>query len=567
MGVVACRFDMPVLTDSLFSRRRFCGLFLLLTSLAGAADAAPPTGPADTPDSAAALAAQGTRLLRKGLRFERAAEYFAQAAEKDPKNPAYPLALGCALASRSASLAYTAGRAFSLSEARAHFAETVREWEEERETLRAMDPKEFSDADYEKTRPEMPPAREFRTKDDSQPYRLTREQVERRLTDLQTKALAAWESGIALSASPAEKAQAYYIQGWGMRVLSLFLNSAALDDSEEPAVPASVPFMVKGIPKKSEFLAAFGKAIELAPQNPLYWQAKGDALIGRSDAAEDKKGAEKAYRAALERKPRNAAALWYLLYDWTAAKAVNEFSSDLSPKPDTDWPAALDLLRRASARDKGNAWPLYEEAGVLFRDAPYSLTGPSGNPEASEKEKEARRAAVRTDAARKTGRHAIDLITEGNRAARYETPHYADSVPPLLDAVWHYVFPVIIPFSSFARIRELARSAAGYAQFVAESEKQPDEAERAALAVVGMGYRMIGDWPTKDDPATGRTVIAGLVGIAVAGIGYKYAEKVYETLGATGKLTALQAENAAFKKRVELYRKAVTEDMKRDEAD
>jgi hypothetical protein len=155
---------------------------------------------------------------------------------------------------------------------------------------------------------------------------------------------------------------------------------------------------------------------------------------------------------------------------------------------------ALDYLKRAGNRDRGNAWPLYEEAAVLFRFAPYSVTGPSGNRNASETQKEAIRQAVRNDEARQKGRRAIDRIVEGNRALRYDEPRYTSSVPDLLAAAWHYRFPPNAE-AGFARVRELARSAAGYGEFMAEFENKPEEAERAAWAAVRLGYRMIGDWP------------------------------------------------------------------------
>ncbi|MES2463658.1 MAG: hypothetical protein V4671_24065, partial [Armatimonadota bacterium] len=374
-------------------------------------------------------------------------------------------------------------------------------------------------------------------KDDAQPFLLTRVQTEKRLAELTAKAAAAWKQGIALAQTPAEKADAHYIEGWGMRLLRRYLTPS---ESDEEAVGL---FVVKGIPSKKEIADAFEKATALAPQNALLWQARADAL-------EPGEEADNAYKKALELSAGKNANLAYLLYNRTAAATSLENIDK--------WSLALGYLRQAADRDRANAWPLYEEAGILFRYAPYSLTGPSGNPNATEPEKEMRRQAVRNDAARQSGRRAIDLVEDGNRAPRFEAPRYTDSVPKLLEAAWHFRRDFPNDLGNYARVRELARSCSGYAQFMAEFEKQPSEAERALNAVVGLGFRMIGDWPTEDDFATGETIIQGLVGVAVVGIGYKSREKLYEFQGNADKLAMAQAENAHFKLRVDAYRAAVT---------
>jgi hypothetical protein len=299
-----------------FSRRRFCTLLATIPFLQELASAVPPvTAPKSVPvapkDAADVLQAQGIRLLRRGLRFERAGEYLALAAEKEPRNPTHQLALGCAYASRAASLAHAAGFANLLIEERAGFHEKVREWEQMRDDLRAEDPLTFDVAQYEKSRPTLPPLREFRIKDDNQPYRLTPEQAERRLNELTVKALAAWGRGIELSTSPEEKARAYYIQGWGMRVLGAYLLIP-----EYEGVPG-LPFEVKDLPSEAQIQSAFEKAVAAVPENPLYWQAKADALAA-GDAANE------VYLKALELNPRDSRNIWYLLYARAAAGAASQ---------------------------------------------------------------------------------------------------------------------------------------------------------------------------------------------------------------------------------------------------
>lgn len=166
----------------ILARRRFCRLFAAapfaaLIPLEMAAASAPvPMG-----NSAAVLHAQGIRLLRMGLRFERAAEFLQLAAEKEPDSASHQLALGCAFASRAASIAYAASFTHQLQVEQATFDDRLRDWEESREEMLSRFPEIYKDTSYESTRPKLPGASSFPTKDDNQPYSLTRAQVEKRL--------------------------------------------------------------------------------------------------------------------------------------------------------------------------------------------------------------------------------------------------------------------------------------------------------------------------------------------------------------------------------------------------
>jgi tetratricopeptide (TPR) repeat protein len=520
------------------SRRRFCQL-LAATPLTIALPA-PDSGP-DAPK----LYAQAIRLLTQGKRFERAIEYLTFAVEKDPKNPAYSLALGCAFASRFASVAFAALYTNLLNHQREHFDQTITAWEKGREQLRKLAPQVFDEAAYEKTRPKIPAARVFDTKDDNQPFRLDMTQTYKTLTDLSAKAQAAWEKAVALSQTPDEKALAYYVQGWGFRVMKRYLTGSPNAD------PTALPFAINNLPKDAEITTAFDKATEAAPNNPLYWQAKADALPPGKDA-------DAAYLKALALRPRNAAILWYRLYNRTAEAAATDKSK---------WSVALEYLQNAEKHDRGNAWPLYEEAAILFRSAPYSLTGPSASPSATPEEKEKYRNAVRNDEARKTGRRAIDRIVEGNQLPNYTIPRYVGSVPTILSFAWRYLMAYELELGSFSRIRELARACGGYSQFQAEFENDAVESERAGWAGVGLGKRLVGNWPTTDDPITGRTVVESLVGIAVTTIGYKCLKKSYEALGETDKAASLQVESDAFDRTATAWSKAIQPILTRSDFD
>jgi hypothetical protein len=133
--------------------------------------------------------------------------------------------------------------------------------------------------------------------------------------------------------------------------------------------------------------------------------------------------------------------------------------------------------------------------------------------------------------------------------------------------VWNYQMPPFSDLGGWGRIRELARSASGYAQFMAEFEQQPEEAERAGWAAAGLGYRIIGDWSLEDNPRTGKTVIRVLVGIAVVGIAYSALDKVYGVLGKPEKKAEAQAQYEAIKQRANSYREAVKTSLARVQND
>ena len=137
----------------------------------------------------------------------------------------------------------------------------------------------------------------------------------------------------------------------------------------------------------------------------------------------------------------------------------------------------------------------------------------------------------------------------------------------MLAAAWHYRFQFIGNFAGFGRIRELARSGIGYAQFMAEYEKNPTEAVRAAEAVIGLGKRIAGDWPIKDDFVHGKTIVQSLVGIAVAGIGYSGLVEICTMLGVSEANAAATKDYDDFKKQAAEYKKAITAALSHSEFD
>lgn len=566
------------------SRRHFCVSTALGPLLFAAAPFAPANAQIPPLDPNADLPAQtlhaiGVRMLREGRTFDKAAERFRAAIQKEPNDPAHHIALGCALASRAASVSYAAAFTQMLQSERTHYAQSLQKWEQGRadfDKMKAQDPKAFAAMNYDDSKPKLPPARDFVTKDDQVPFRLTPRETATLLATLCRDAQAAWVKGNTLSKTPDEKAQAYYIQAWGLRILQQYLSEVGegginKDVHRPEAAPdekvegLSAPFKtLPGVPTLADAQKTIEESVRLAPQNPLYQQALGDFLMS---GQEEK--ALAAYEKAATLSPKNVNVL-YLLYQKSLEKALNAFNTggyEKYQKGEVQKPNAepllvpLGYLHKAQARDRANAWPLYEEAGILFRLAPYSITGPSGNRDATPAQKQAALDAVLNDAARKKGKQALDRIVQGNAAPRYDIPKYKESVPLLLTQAWQYTHRFEVNFNGFGNSRELDRSAIGYAQVMQQHENNAGEAVRANRASIGMGFRMVGDWPTEDDAKTGKTMIEGLVGVAICAIGYKGLMRTYEAMGDKAALDAATRENADFQARVTEYKKAVTARM------
>ena len=545
----------------------------------------PPPSPETNADlPAETLYAIGVRMLREGRTYEKAAEAFVLAAQKDPGNPAHPIGVGCAYASRAASLCYAFRFSQMLRQEQADYPKKLQKWEAGRESFekeKAADPEGMGTMNYDDGKPKIPPPRDFSTKDDNAPFALTPAQTSVRVSGLCQKARQAWKVGIGLCKTPQEKAEALYVQGWGLRILhdyAVFLaeenpSNPFADDSSDsddgsggdratkPTPEKTLPF----VPTLADAIAAEKEAIRLAPENALYQQALGDFLWDTN-----KKEALAAYEAAVALAPKNPNLL-YLLYQDALEKELPQFNRadpEGKEKPATEpFAVSLGYLHQAQARDKANAWPLYEEAALLFRRAPYSTVGPSGNPDATPQEKQAALNAVQNQEARQRGKQAVDQIVRGNGSPRYTVPRYKDTVPRLLAQAWDMNsirFLSAPDFLSSSRLRELARSVVGYGQVIARHENNLPQALRAHRAAVGMGYRLIGDWSMDNDIRKGKSISVPLVGIAVCFIGYKFLVQTYQEANDKAGTVSAQKESEAFQTRVADYKKAVAAQIKDD---
>lgn len=501
----------------------------------------------------------GTRNLQAGRWFERAAAQFGAATKAEPGNFRYHLALGCARASRAAALAYAAYHAEELAGQIRDYPQELSDWE-----AAQKDPE--SDG-YKSERPTLPPPFTFWTKDDNQPYRLSPKAVRARFRELSMAATADWEKARDLAATDAERAEAEYVRGWGLLLLDAYEQGMIPGDGEPvPDTPEEADdASEEDVPPKPsarlvEARKALAEAVERAPQNALYQQAQGDVLLGGATMAyvlKEDTPAWAAYQKALELEPRNSA-LWYRLYQ-TTARAIT-----FDPKPENEQrrARARTYLLNAAKSDALNANFWYQLAALDLRAAPYWKIL---NKPVSEREQAfADVLAGATEPDRKTARNAITLLERANAAPHYASVRYQPAVPVLLTRAWDYLARHAYFWEEGARFRELARETAGFA-LVSARENRTGDAVRAARALIGMGYRLIGDWPVKDKTPGDGTVLTSLVGRAITAIGHDTLVKVYDATGDEAGQRQAQALYNAFKERVTANREATLAEMERSE--
>ncbi len=490
-------------------------------------------------ESAADYYGYATGHLKSGKWFERAAGQLKEAIRREPDNYRYHLALGCAYASRAASLSYAAAFTQTLTAYNKEYSQILADWKKAQ--------KDPEDDEYGDPRPEPIPKMIFRTKDDQKPFQMTKAQASRRVEELRTAAAAAWEKAAVLAQTDTERAEVHNVRGWGLWLLRRF---------EEPFFP-SQPTESLAAPK--ETLTALTAATDLAPGSAVYWQALGDALPDREKATA-------AYRRSLQIQKRNAP-LWYRLYRWEM-KPLPPPSHIGGPAPaprlPTDSEPAREYLRRAAESDPSNAFTWYLLAYSIFREGQYGeVLGVGGD----KQEASIMRIAVEAgEAERKTAREAVAFIERGNNARRYSQLTYRPAIPVLLAAAWDYLRRADIlgdiDLHSSSRLRELARAAGGYA-LVEAKRNNGREAERTARAAIGIGYKLVGDWPVKDSFPEDKLLITGLVGKAIVAIGYITLERVYRLLGDPAGAERAAAERATFRQRADAHRKMVEENLAR----
>jgi len=473
-----------------------------------------------------------TRSLRRGRSFQRAIAQLTEAARQQPGNADYHLALGCALASRAAALGEAAASLEQFARDKSKYQNWLTAWE--------AGQRNPDDAAYKQPRPQ-PPA--LRTKDDEKPFTLTRGEAAEQFATLATAAVAEWDRALTLAKTDEERAEAYYVRGWGIYLLHNFGEVVASDTVEK-------------LPAVEQALKDLQAATEAAPDEALYWQSLGDLYLCEDGAKSgpaliaaglDRSGLAAYQRASLSDK-RNAG-LWYRLY---------ELQSETDPEQ------AKIALRQAALSDPGNAYPSYRLAGLLFYETPYSLfhkemrTAVKTRSDIPPREETIKRVLVGANTVTRTAaQEAVACIERGNRAARYAVPTYRPAVPPLLSAAWNFRRHYWLKDTAVNIIvwHTVSVSAEGYALAAAE-QKDGAEGVRAALAIIGMGEKMTGNLWERQPPLDTHTNVTLQVSVATTMTGYQTLADVYQILGEDNRAAQARSARADLVQRLRTRRQA-----------
>jgi len=500
---------------------------LLPGMLSVQANAAP-----DAPPTNTAVYAEAVSNLRHGHDFARCIQQLQYLVGRDGANRDYHLALGCAEADRAVSLGYAALWTKMLDDDQAKYPQSVADWQ-----AAQRDPKSDTHGD---PRPDPPPLRTFVTKDDFHPFLLPIPEAVAQVNTLTRDAQAQWKRGLELSPTPALRAEAGNVQGWGLQEIRLLSSNSITDNSTglQDVITLPTPADVVGV---------FTAATKDAPTNAAYWQSLGDAQYAnvKDDHFISRPEALLAYKKSLVLQPSNAS-LWYRVYRMT-------------PNGDTgggktDPQSALSALKHVIDSDPDNAYPHYLLAALLFKPTHYS--------DPHDKSEKADQTAALTadyDAAQQDAASAaLTEIERGNSCPRYEYPKYQPPYPALLTGfgIWENLLRLSdAAWEDYAKMRELARACGGYAR-IAAAHGDALGLQRGARACIGMGMKMAGDWPVKDDGPGDSSVIPVLVGIAVTSIGYSDLVKGEGQVGDVPGMQAAQAEFDAFLQRTTAYKAA-----------
>ncbi len=459
-----------------------------------------------------------TLNLRRGRFFLRAAAQMREALKQEPDNFQYHSALGCALMSRAAAIADAANHFGRFAQDKAKYTERLDTWE--------IAQKDRTNPLYGQARP-VPPV--LRTKDDKKPFTLTMTESADQVTRLGTEAMAQWNEALKLAKTDAERAESEYVRGWGLRLLRAYGKIVHFEK----------------LPAEAEVMESFAATTKLDPGNAAYWQALGDAFAGERFSVTQSthpKEAIAAYRKSLSIKDQNPT-LWYRLY---------QFLRDRDPAE------AKQALEQAVRSDPGNAFLAYRMAAILFAGTKYQdfrkTVADKGPDVAIETAK-----SIHTETNRDSARKAITFIERGNKALAFVPVEYRPAIPELLKAIGNYqgMFGDLDVIDSRVS-SSFYLPVVGYAS-AAALHGDTSEGIRASRALIGAGYKMMGDLLTPNVPLSLVQYMIGTRSESVAYAGYSSLRRVYQEAGNETEAARAAMERAALEARVEARLRASEE--------
>lgn len=207
----------------------------------------------------------GTGLLKKGRQYERAITVLRLAVQRNPSKPEYQVALADAHTCRFAAVADALFQTEELENSQRNYQSQRARWQKAQ-----SDPQQPLFGTPEPT-PPAPPT----TRDDDQPFTLSRSDTQKKLKELARAVIASFDRAREFSTTPEQTSQAHFHQGWSLFLLRRMGEKAVVVSvaSTSPA-PANAPVKIAA----KDVVDCFRKCTEVSPQNRMYWQSLGLAL-------------------------------------------------------------------------------------------------------------------------------------------------------------------------------------------------------------------------------------------------------------------------------------------------
>lgn len=371
------------------------------------------------------LLESGTALLKSGRNLNRAIELLSAAASREPHNLDVQTALGCAYASRFASIA----EAVRLAEA---FQRDQRVYEKLRSVWESAqtDPSRAEYGAPEPVAPSLPT-----TPDDGRVFALSESESRQVLKDLGCRSVAAFDTAHRIvendtgNASAARRDSAEYTRGWGLFLIRRF----GKDLVEERPIGTRETTSVKDhlYISKSDVADCFRHYVQNNPASADGWHALAVALVPNYVQVVDGEGYLKYLNGGEVQKPEEVAAALDALqhaldarpddFDLLYQLAMISFST----RPEE----ATHALEQATHRRRNEATLWYLLAEQRFQMAKKIKEGAKGGSGAN---------GVTED---QMQGDAIASVIAGNRAANYRAISFNLPVPSELRRPWDYFKP------------------------------------------------------------------------------------------------------------------------------
>lgn len=458
-------------------------------------------------------------LLKRGHNFEQAIVQLRHAISMQDKGK-YHVALGCALTSRVVSIGDALNRLPKFTTDQAKYQIWLAAWEKAQ--------KDHNDPLNGKPRP-LPPV--LITRDDKRPFTLKPPEARKQFDALSREAQSEFDLALASAKTQAERAELTHVRAWGLYLLRAVGKDIGISE----------------LPEDEIVIQAFNSATELAPKIARYWQSLGDSKLRMQwslDKVKDKQGVIAAYQKAYHLNPNNLG-LGFRLYVMTRTETPE---------------VGKEALRQLSAADPDNASPAYRMAGLLLNETPYKTFHTAILDLARKQIPYDPDAIIQQitsspdrEKYRQMAQESIALIERGNQAKRYADPNYTPALPDLLIAVWSYKdYCAINDNNSVILWQSIRLPASGYAT-VAAREGGREEALRAAHALLGMGFKLMGDLASQEMPLDTDRLATLSMGFSNVGSAYRTLIDVYKALGDSDNADRTNAAYQAFEGKIKEY--------------